>query len=123
MKNATGDVVQDSDGEVVGVASDQRHIKIGGVKGLQISKFELNGMPKIGHHDRPWVVYFKGGDQDRLSVWPVSELPEESGPVVQSDGIEFVVYAINAREAVDRVFGRLRSDSWDIAVSEWESLL
>ena len=116
-------VTQDSEGEVIGVSSDLRNVQTGKANGLRHGTFALDGMKKVGPNDRPFVVYFNQANQDKPQAWPISEgFPEESGPVALYSGIEFVVYAANAAEAIAKVFGMLHFDSWDIAFSEWEQM-
>lgn len=115
-------VIQDSEGDVVGVVSDKHSIKTGRSKGLQTHKFVLDGMQEVGKHDRPWVVYFKDADEDRPQVWPIiGGFPEESGPCVYPEGIEFCVYATNAGEAAEKICSRLHY-LWDKAVANWKEM-
>lgn len=115
-------VTQDHDGEVVGVTSDMRNIQTGKAKGLRTNTFFLDGMTQVGPEDRPWVVYFNEANIDKPQVWPISQgFPEESGPEVFQEGIEYCVYAENAALALSRAFGKLHFDSWDIAVSDWKT--
>ena len=115
-------VTQDNEGEVVGVTSEIGFIQTGLSKGLKRSSFLLNGMNQVGPNDRPWVVYFKDADETRPQVWPITEgFPDESGPGIFPEGIEFCTYAENAAEALSNVFGKFHFDSWDVAVSDWNT--
>lgn len=115
-------VTQDSEGNVVGVTTSKKNICTGLCKGLRTSSFMLDGMPQLHPEDRPWVVYFSRANIDKPSVWPIVDgMPEEDGPNVYQEGIEYCVYAENAALALSRAYGKLHFDSWDIAVSDWNT--
>jgi hypothetical protein len=114
-------VTQDNEGNVVGVTTTAKKIQVGKAKGLRTTQIVLDGMMQVGPEDRPWVVYFKEANIDKPQVWPIAEgFPEEDGPRVFPEGIEYCVYAENAALALSRVYGKLHFDSWDLAVSQWK---
>lgn len=112
-------VIQDCDGEVVGVASGP--FNTGRATGFKVGEFTVNRLPQIGENDRPWVVYFNEADCDKPQLWPIKGFPEEEMSVHQ-EGIEVIVYAVTPAEALTKAYGRTHFDSWDVAVSDWEAI-
>jgi len=121
----TGDtvhVVVSGDGEVLGVASGMGYIQTGKTPGLRVLNFKLNGMNRCGVNERPFVVYFKDADEDRPQVWPIKGEFPPTKMEAMPEGIECVVYARDACEALAEIFGRMHFDSWEILKSDWQQL-
>jgi hypothetical protein len=114
-------VIQDTEGEVVGV-SEQGLIYTGKTPGLQVSKFKLNNMPRCGPNERPFVVFFQNADEDKPQVWPIIGFFPKEDRTVTEEGIEVIVYATDAGDAISQVFSVMHFDSWDLLKDDWRQL-
>ena len=115
-------VVQNEDGEVIGVASERDQIRTGLSGGLTVTEHRINAMSWVNDDDRPWVVFFAGANEDKVQAWPIAEgFPPEDRNVYK-EGIEVIVYASNASKAIAQVFFTMHFDSWDFLKSDWRQL-
>jgi len=114
-------VITDSEGDVLGVASDLRNVKIGKATGLRVEGFVLNALHQVADDEYPFVVYFQDADENKVSIWPIKEGFPGTSATATPDGIEVIVYARNANEALAIAYGNMHFDSWDILVSDWEA--